>query len=144
MLTGVDRCIYEFYKEKYKEFTDKLYKKYVTSEFMTSAFDDVYITKVIYQDPATIVFWSDGTKTVAKCDKKDPYDEEKGLILCIIKKVFPSKSIGTLLGMWTSVTSDTYGKNTITPKQARKMEDLVNKSIKNDAPWQFRDSKGEN
>ena len=122
MLTGVDRCIYEFYEEKYRQFADKFYKKYATGEFMTSTFHDVHITKVIYQNPATIVFWSDGTKTVAKCDKNDTYDEEKGLILCIMKKVFPFKSIGTLLGMWTSGSADTYGKNTITLKQARKME----------------------
>ena len=29
------------------------------------------ITKVIFNDPATIVFWSDGTKTVSKCHPDD-------------------------------------------------------------------------
>lgn len=87
-----------------------------------SSFCNTHITKVIYQNPATIVFWSDGTKTVSKCDSNDTYDEEKGLILCIMKKVFPNKNIGTLLGMWTSGSAETYGKNTITLKQARKME----------------------
>ena len=95
-------------------------KDYKTSEFLTSKVEDTYITKVIYQNPATILFWSDGTKTVSKCDENDTFDEEKGLILCIMKKVFPNKNIGTLLGMWASGSADTYGKNIITLKQARK------------------------
>ena len=31
------------------------------------------ITKVIFADPATIIFWSDGTKTVVKCEETDIY-----------------------------------------------------------------------
>lgn len=44
------------------------------------------ITKVIFNDPATIVFWSDGTKTVVKCGEADIYDKEKGLAMAISKK----------------------------------------------------------
>lgn len=44
------------------------------------------ITKVIFNDPATIVFWLDGTKTVVKCDDKEIYDPEKGLAMAISKK----------------------------------------------------------
>ena len=43
------------------------------------------ITKVIYSYPATVVFWSDGDKTVVKCDG-DVFDEEKGLAMAIAKK----------------------------------------------------------
>lgn len=45
------------------------------------------IEKVIFNDPATIVFWSDGTKTVVKCDVEN-YDPEKGLAMAIVKKQF--------------------------------------------------------
>lgn len=45
------------------------------------------IKKVIFNDPATIVLWMDGTKTVVKCTEGDTYDKEKGLALCIIKKL---------------------------------------------------------
>lgn len=38
--------------------------------------------------PATVVEWSDGTKTVVKCGEEDTYDAEKGIALCIVKKVF--------------------------------------------------------
>lgn len=44
------------------------------------------IKDVIYNDPATIVFWMDGTKTVVKCGDYDIYDPEKGLAMAIAKK----------------------------------------------------------
>lgn len=44
------------------------------------------IKKVVFNDPATIVFWSDGTKTVVKCGENDEYDPEKGLAMAIAKK----------------------------------------------------------
>ena len=34
------------------------------------------ITNVIFNNPATIVFWSDGTKTVVKCDERDEFYPE--------------------------------------------------------------------
>lgn len=43
------------------------------------------IKKVIFNDPATIVFWADGTKTVVKCGNGDTYDPEKGLAMAIAK-----------------------------------------------------------
>lgn len=47
----------------------------------------VVIKKVIFNDPATIVFWSDGTKTVVKAGANDIFDPEKGLAMAISKKV---------------------------------------------------------
>lgn len=47
----------------------------------------VSIRKVIFNDPATIVFWSDDTKTVVKCATEDTYDMEKGLAMAIVKKM---------------------------------------------------------
>ena len=43
------------------------------------------IKKVIFNNPATIVFWSDGSKTVVKAHNDD-YDPEKGLAMAIAKK----------------------------------------------------------
>lgn len=45
------------------------------------------IKKVLYKNPATIVFWKDGSKTVIKCQKNDKYDPEKGLAMAILKKM---------------------------------------------------------
>ena len=44
------------------------------------------IKDVIFNDPATIVFWNDGTKTIVKADN-EPFDPEKGLAMAISKKV---------------------------------------------------------
>ena len=46
----------------------------------------VEITKVIFNNPATIVFWSDGKKTVVKCSNDEAFDEEKGLAIAISKR----------------------------------------------------------
>lgn len=41
------------------------------------------IEKVIFNDPATIVFWKDGTKTIVKCQEGAEFDFEKGLAMAI-------------------------------------------------------------
>ena len=43
------------------------------------------IKKVVFNDPATIVFWKDGTKTVVKASNEE-FDPEKGLAMAIAKK----------------------------------------------------------
>lgn len=45
------------------------------------------ISNVIFNDPATIVFWADGTKTVVKA-QDEAFDPEKGLAMAICKKIF--------------------------------------------------------
>ena len=49
------------------------------------------IKNVIFNDPATIVFWEDGTKTVVKCQHGDEFDPEKGLAMAIAKKAYGNK-----------------------------------------------------
>lgn len=49
-----------------------------------------FIKNVIFNDPATIVFWLDGTKTVVKA-VDEPFDKEKGLAMAICKKIFGNK-----------------------------------------------------
>ena len=48
--------------------------------------------KAIYNPPATIVLWEDGTKTVVKCDERDEYDAKYGLALCYMKKALGNTS----------------------------------------------------
>ena len=47
-----------------------------------------YIESVIFNYPATIVFWNDGTKTVVKVADGETFDPEKGLAMAISKKYF--------------------------------------------------------
>jgi len=57
-----------------------------TMEFLDGVLPNVEIKNVIFHDPATIVFWSDNTKTVVKKGENDIYDPEKGLAMAIVKK----------------------------------------------------------
>lgn len=51
-----------------------------------SAMNTAAIKDVIFAPPATIVYWSDGSKTVVKCSEKDVFDPEKGLAMAIAKR----------------------------------------------------------
>lgn len=55
--------------------------------------DGLRIRKVVYDDPATIVFWSDNTKTVVRASVHtgEKYDPEKGLAMAIAKKCMGNK-----------------------------------------------------
>lgn len=48
------------------------------------------ISDVIFNDPATIVIWGDGSKTVVKAEN-EAFDPEKGLAMAISKKMFGNK-----------------------------------------------------
>ena len=50
----------------------------------------VHIVDVKFNPPATIVWWSDGSKTVVKCTEKI-FDPEKGLAMAISKKFMQNK-----------------------------------------------------
>lgn len=63
------------------EATRRLYERYVEGKFMPE------IKKVIFNYPATIVLWSDNTKTVVKCQDGDVFDYEKGLAMAVCKKL---------------------------------------------------------
>lgn len=49
------------------------------------------IRKVIFSNPATIILWADGSKTVVKCGEHDAYDPEKGLAMAIARKALGNK-----------------------------------------------------
>ena len=82
------------YCKKDVELTKNLYKTILNSTYGTKAFKTNYIPEiknVIFNDPATIAFWEDGTKTVVKCQPGDSFDPEKGLAMAIVKKTYGNK-----------------------------------------------------
>lgn len=82
------------YCKKDVELQIDLYKTILNSMYGTKAFKTNYIPEiknVIFNDPATIVFWEDGTKTVVKCQDGDEFDPEKGLAMAIVKKTYGNK-----------------------------------------------------
>ena len=53
---------------------------------------EVTIENVIHYDPVTIIVWSDGSVTRAKCQDGETYDKEKGFLVCVGKKFFGTNS----------------------------------------------------
>lgn len=49
------------------------------------------IEDIIFNPPATIVFWGDGSKTVVKCQDGEEFDPEKGLTMAFFKKMHGNK-----------------------------------------------------
>ena len=74
--------------------------------FNKSSFE---IKKVHFNDPATIVLWADGTKTVVKCGEEDIYDPQTGLLMCIAKKAFGNTGkFNDVLREWIPERGCTY------------------------------------
>lgn len=72
--------------------TEKLFKEEQIMRFNSCK---PTIKKIIFNDPATIVMWSDGTKTVVKCGENDVFDPEKGVAMCCMKKLLGTNKTGS-------------------------------------------------
>lgn len=82
------------------------------------------ITNVIFNDPATIVFWSDDTKTVVKCQDGDLFDPEKGIAMAIAKKLYGNKgSYNDEIKKWTEKY---YEQESNTPARFGSLDELIN------------------
>lgn len=63
-----------------------------TSTLIANVHADIHLNEtpeivdVIFNEPATIVLWSDNTKTVVKTQDGEPYDPEKGMAMAFCKK----------------------------------------------------------
>ena len=82
-------------KEKLTEISEYCDNDALVTEDIFNHFNTRYgiptvpgINKVIFNNPATIVFWNDGTKTIVKCKENDSFDPEKGLAMAIAKYHF--------------------------------------------------------
>ena len=60
----------------------------------------IYITKVLYNNPATVVFWSDGTETRNVCPKDVLYNPDAGLAFCVLKKLMGGNEVAKLFNDW--------------------------------------------
>lgn len=68
------------------------------------------IKKIMYKPPATIVFWNDGTKTVAVCEKEDTYNRELGFALCVLKKKYGNKKVHDMFDKYVHSATE-YSKD---------------------------------
>ena len=75
-----------YIKKEDKKMDIKLYEcGMFTGRVITNPQD--LIKNVIFSGPCTIVQWSDGDKTIVRCENED-FDHEKGLAMAIVKKFF--------------------------------------------------------
>ena len=98
-----------------REFREKLRRLYGGCTLIPQALGPIKppkIKNVIFNDPATIVVYDDGTKTVVKCQPGDTYDAEKGLALCIAKKYFGNKgNFNEVFKKWVPETPEVKEKD---------------------------------
>lgn len=73
-----------------QEQVDYYKKKALNGIYGKSKSSNWGINRVIFNDPATIVIWNDGSKTVVKASN-EPFDPEKGLAMAIAKKALGNK-----------------------------------------------------
>ena len=104
------------------------------------------IKNVIFNKPATIIEWFDGTKTVVKCDKHDKYDKATGLALCICKYIMGSGEFHKEFNKWVYGVTEAPAKKkvaknstkgVVTKKPTKKSEKTVKKSTKIDTELPF-------
>lgn len=63
------------------------------------------IERLIFNDPATIVYWSDGTKTVVKCQQGDTFSAETGLMAAMLKRFMGNdNSYNKVINHWLATT----------------------------------------
>ena len=81
------------------------------------------IKKVIFNDPATIVYWSDNSRTVVKCQDGDTYSKEQGLAMCIAKKYLGNK--GNFNEVFKKFIGDEYTHGESEPKTLEEMSSAL-------------------
>lgn len=80
---------FEEVKRAFDEIEDKITLPFFDDDIEFNI--PVAIVDVIFNNPATIVFWTDDTKTVVKCGDGETFDPEKGLAMAIAKKFYGNK-----------------------------------------------------
>lgn len=75
--------------ENFRVRYNEMYRKVSSGLFEVTP--TIGIKKVIFNDPATIVIWFDGTKTIVKAGEGETFDPEKGLAMAISKKMLGNK-----------------------------------------------------
>ena len=76
------------------------------------------VIKVVFNPPATIVFWEDGEKTVVKCAEGQVFDRYAGFCAAVCKRLFGSTAAGKEL--MESVDEDNWKQWAEEEKQRRR------------------------
>ena len=78
--------------------------------------------RVIFNPPATIAFWNDGTKTVAKAKDGDEFDPLLGIMVCALRKVGKNR---VSIDSWEPVIA-LLSDDLASAKECRLVADVLN------------------
>ena len=96
-----------YYKADHDVELDRIFYHILNSRYGigTATMNDIpEIKNVIFNPPATIVFWQDGTKTVVKATN-EIYDPEKGLAMAIAKRALGNQgNYYNVIKKWVGTT----------------------------------------
>lgn len=96
-----------YYRADHDAELDRIFYHILNSRYgiRTATMDDIpEIKNVIFNPPATIVFWQDGTKTVVKATN-EIYDPEKGLAMAIAKRALGNQgNYYNVIKKWVGTT----------------------------------------
>lgn len=84
------------------------------TEFSEKNFDEIgsygyvpQITKIVSNEPNTIIYFNDGTKTTVKCEDGSEFDPETGVYMALLKKAYGSKNLQHIFKLIKAATSET-------------------------------------
>ena len=82
------------------------------------------VKRVIFNPPATIIMWSDNTKSVVKCQDGEPFDPEKGFVLAYLKKLLGNdNTFNKEIHKWVKYEEPVEEKNEpLTTEELMKMD----------------------
>ena len=87
------------------------------------------LKELVFNDPATIIFWEDGTKTIVKTQNGEPFDKEKGFCMAVVKKLFGNEgNYYNIVDEWINKKAKIYDDSS--KKKSNKASDHKNEITK--------------
>lgn len=82
------------------------------------------VKKILYNGPATIVYWADGEKTVVKCMDTDTFDPMAGFCAALAKRVY-----GSTGAVKQIIKASNYEDSQALPFQGESAKDIATRAM---------------
>lgn len=82
------------------------------------------VKKILYNGPATIVYWADGEKTVVKCMDTDTFDPMAGFCAALAKRIY-----GSTGAVKQIIKASGYENSKALPFQNESVKDIANRAM---------------
>ncbi len=125
------RAIYKLVSEKTHETLDDVPEgnmtlvKHPGQKKEKPTMDSRYkVKKILYNGPATIVYWADGEKTVVKCMDADTFDPMAGFCAALAKRVY-----GSTGAVKQIIKASRYEESKALPFQSESVKDIATRAM---------------